>query len=120
MTRSHGDTPRRSRGFTLVEMIVAAVVLVLGVVSAMACIGSATRSTGTAADYTTAALLAQQQLSQIQANPSELTGGDQQGDFSDDHPGFSWHQTVEATDLASLEKVTLVIEWRSGLVRRSA
>jgi prepilin-type N-terminal cleavage/methylation domain-containing protein len=108
------------QGFTLVEMIVAAILLVVGVVAALACIGAATRSTSLAAEYTTAALLAQQRLAEIEAQPDQLSSGDQQGDFGEAFPGYTWHQTVETTDLSGLVRVTLTIEWPSGATRRSA
>lgn len=111
---------RNRRGFTLVEMIVAAILLVVGVVAALTCIGSATRSTALAAEYTTAALLAQQRFAEIEAQSDQLTSGDQQGDFGEDFPGYSWHQTVETTDFSGLVRVALTIEWPSGATRRSA
>jgi len=101
-------------------MIVAAILLVVGVVAALACIGAATRSTSLAAEYTTAALLAQQRLAEIEAQPDQLSSGDQQGDFGEAFPGYTWHQTVETTDLSGLVRVTLTIEWPSGATRRSA
>lgn len=107
------------QGFTLVEMIVAAILLVVGVVAALACIGSATRSTALAAEYTTAALLAQQRFAEIEAQPDQLTSGDQQGDFGEEFPGYSWHQMVETTDFGGLVRITLTIEWPSGATRRS-
>lgn len=110
----------KSRGFTLVEMIVATMLLVIGVAAALAAISSATSSTGIADEYTTAALLAQQRLAEIALQPDNLSGGGGQGDFGDAYPGFHWQQTNEPTDIANLVRVTLTIQWRSGLMQRSA
>ena len=111
---------RRRRGFTLVEMVVATVLLALGVVGALACISSATRSTSISSEYTTAAFLAQQKFAELEAQPDQIQGGEQNGDFGEAHPTFSWRQQVESTTIASLMRVTLQVEWRSGALSRSA
>ncbi len=66
---------KRQAGFTLIEMVVATVLLVLGVVAALACISSATRSTSISSEYTTAALLAQQKIAEVEATPDQIQGG---------------------------------------------
>jgi len=101
-------------------MIVATLLLVIGVVAALICISAATRSTGIANEQTTAALLAQQRFAELAAQPDQLTGGVQEGDFGAEYPGVTWHQTVEPTGISGLVHVTLTIEWGSGLTRRAA
>jgi Tfp pilus assembly protein PilV len=101
-------------------MVVATVLLALGVVGALACISSATRSTSISSEYTTAALLAQQKFSELEAQASQIQGGEQNGDFGEEYPNFTWRQQVEATAITSLMRVTVVIEWRSGSITRSA
>ncbi|MGC8666734.1 MAG: type IV pilus modification PilV family protein [Chthonomonadales bacterium] len=117
LRRSAGG--RHREGFTLVEMIVAALLLVLGGVAALTCISAATRSMAAAQTITTAALLAQQKISEMEADPTQLMSGDQQGDFSPDHPDYTWQTTVEPTDLAAVEKVTLTVQHRSTRGGRS-
>src|SRR5690349_19340225 len=71
-----------SGGFTLIEMVVAAIVLFIGVTAAMVCISSATRATGIATEYQTASLLAQQRIAEIESQPdTELSGGSHSGNF---------------------------------------
>jgi general secretion pathway protein I len=115
---------RRARGFTLIEMVVSIILMAIGVVGAMMCIGTATRLTGTADDYATAAGLAQERLalvvSQLAQQPDQFAAGDQQGSFGDDHPGFTWRQQVETTDLPDLDRVTITISWPAGIGRREA
>jgi Tfp pilus assembly protein PilV len=101
-------------------MVVATILLFVGVTAALMCIGSATRSTGIADEYSKATLLAQQQFASIEAQLDQLAGGDQQGDFGEDYPGYSWQQTVETTDFPGLVRVTLVILWKSGAGTRQA
>ena len=111
---------RRQAGFTLIEMVVAIVLLALGVVGALACISSATRSTSISSEYTTAALLAQQKLAEVEAQPDQIQGGEQSGDFGEEYSNFSWRQNIESSNIASLMRVTLSIEWKSGASQRQA
>ncbi len=113
----------RRRGFTLVEMIVAAVLLVVGVAASLACISGATRTTRVAAEYSQAAFLAQQRLAEINtdaAQQGQITAGEQQGNF-DQYPGFSWDENLETTDFSNVFKLTLTITWPgTGTQQRSA
>ena len=108
--------PRRraQSGFTLVEMIVATVLLAVGVVATLGAIHAAAQTTQAADGAQMSALLAQKQLTQLELQPDQLTGGDQQGEFGDEYPGYKWQQSVEATDYANLFKVTLTVSWGSG------
>ena len=109
------------RGFTLIEMIVAAIVLFIGVTAALMCMSAATQSTGVANEYQVAALLAQQRYGEIAANPTtELTGGSHSGAFGDNYPSYSWDATVDTTNVQDLVRLTLTISWRSGSVTRQA
>jgi general secretion pathway protein I len=105
------DRPRAGRGFTLIEMMVATILLVIGVVATLSAVSSATHATAVAEETHTAALLAQQQMTQIELQPDTLTGGDQQGDFGDSYPGFRWQQSIEPTEYQDLFKVTVTVLW---------
>ncbi len=105
---------RRRSGFTLVEMVVATIVLFVGGVAAMMAISSCTRSIGIAEAYSKAALLAEQRLAELESQPDTLTSGDQQGDFGDENAGYQWMQSVEPTDLTDVSRVTLVVTWPMG------
>lgn len=103
--------PRSTPGFTLIEMIVATVLLAIGVVGTMGAIHTASQTTLLADGAQTAALLAQKQITQLELQPNQLTGGDQQGDFGDEYAGYKWQQNAEATDYPNLFKVTMTITW---------
>lgn len=115
----HRASRRRSRGFTLIEMIVAAVLLFIGVVAAMSCIAAATRSTGLAGEYGTAASLAQRRFAEIEASRETLNAGEQQGDFAPANPEFAWQQVMETTEAEDLMKVTIRIAWNLRGASRS-
>ncbi len=104
---------RRSRpGFTLIEMIIAAILLVIGVAGALSAIGASTRTASYASQIQTAALLAQKQLAETASQPSSLSsGGDQEGDFDDPYSNYHWKQSAESTDYPNLFKVTLTVTW---------
>ena len=94
-------------------MIVATVLLTVGVVATLGSIHSAAQSTLASDGAQTAAILAEKQISQLQVQPDQLTGGEQQGEFPE-FPGFQWQQNVEATDYSNLFKVTVTISWGQG------
>jgi Tfp pilus assembly protein PilV len=106
---------RRHAGFTLVEMVVATILLFVGGVAAMMCISSALRITSAAEAHSRAAILAERRLAELETQPDLITSGDQQGDFGDQYPGYQWTQTVEPTDLADVSRITLVITWPNGV-----
>jgi prepilin-type N-terminal cleavage/methylation domain-containing protein len=99
------------RGFTLVEMVVATLVLAIGVAGAMSVIATATRASGVSERIQVSALLAQQRFSEIELDASNLTGGDQQGDFGGLYPAYHWRQSVVATEYQNLFQVNLTIIW---------
>src|SRR5579871_1963008 len=107
MSRAHAA----QTGFTLVEMIVATLLLAIGVVAALAAISTGIQATYKADRLQTAALLAERKLGQIELEASNLTGGDQQGDFGKLYPEFRWRESVESTSYPDLFQVTVTIQW---------
>lgn len=105
---------RRAAGFTLVEMVVATILLFVGGVAAMMCISSSLRITGVAEAHAKAAMLAERRLAELETQPDLTTAGDQQGDFGDEYPGYQWQQMVEPTDLTDVVRVTITIAWPNG------
>lgn len=110
---------RRNSGFTLVEMIVAALLLIIGAVAALNCISNATKTTAMANDLTTASLLGPQKLAELEADPTQLTS-DQSGDFGDNYPGWRWEANIETIDVPDVVKVTVTVLWGRGASERTA
>jgi prepilin-type N-terminal cleavage/methylation domain-containing protein len=104
---------RRNAGFTLIEMMVAAIVLAVGIAGALGAISAATRAEGMAEQMHTAVLLARQQLTNTEQNLASLAGGTTNGDFGNDYPGYSWSQDVEATDSQYNFQVTMTVSYGS-------
>ena len=107
-------TTRAKPGFTLVEMTVATILLAVGVAGAMAAFAGVNRANGQAQNIQTAAILAQHKMSEIEQQGDQISSGDQQGTFGDDHPGYRWHETIEGTDYQNLLKITVTVQWGSG------
>ncbi len=100
-------------------MIVATILLAVGASAALYTISLSTRNTGLAAERSIAATLAQQRIAEIEAQPDQITGGTQTGAFGDQYPQFSWEETVDTTDFPTLMRVTLVVSWQAGSMKRS-
>jgi len=108
----------RRRAFTLVEVLVATVLLGIGVAACMACIGTATRASALGEEYTAVGLMAREKLAEI-----ELQGarpGADQGDFGSDRPGYAWKTAAQPSGTPGLEQVTLTILWGSEANPRQA
>ncbi len=102
--------PRRDRGFTLIEVIVATVLLALGLIGALMAFSLAARATGAARTDTLVPLLAEQKLSGVKALPrDELQAGTYEGDFGDEHPGYRWTMTIQPEDDLHVVAVVLVV-----------
>jgi hypothetical protein len=101
-------------------MIVATLLLAIGVVACLGAIGASTRATTVAKEYTTATLLADRHISELESDPNMLRSGEQSGDFGDEYPGFTWSHSIEQTDITGLLQVSVTIEWTDGVSRNSA
>ena len=106
---------RRSQcGFTVIEMLVASMVLVIGAVAALNCISMASSSARISSEYSDASNLARKQFADLSQDLTNLNAGETSGNFNDDYRDFRWSQNVETTEIQSLYKVTINIEWQSG------
>ncbi len=81
----------RARGFTLLELLVAFVILSVAVATLLHAFGQSLRNTALAEDYTLATLHAQSLLAQVGVEPP-LTEGVYEGAFD---PQFAWQVTIE-------------------------
>jgi general secretion pathway protein I len=90
-----------SKGFTLLEVMVAMTIMAIVLVSVYR-MHSQTLAMNTANRfYTQAPMLAQSKLSQLETGSSEIIAGDA-GDFGDKFPGYSWNVTLEELSLEAL------------------
>ena len=100
---------RKRRAFTLIEMVVATFILSIVIVAVMGTFSTVTKANSKAEALQTSALLARKKFAETEQQVSSLSGGETQGDFGEDYSGYSWTQTVDATDYEKLFKVTVTI-----------
>ncbi len=91
----------RRDGFTLVEVMVAVVVIAIVMTAVFRLQAQTITMAESTRFYSTAMLLAQQKMSEMReagsGDPSEGSG-----DFGDDFPGFSWRVSMERVDSRAL------------------
>ncbi len=113
---------RRDGGFTLIEALLAGVILAaLGVAVGGGVIGSL-RSSGAGRDYATAAQLLDDTLTRIDLiGPSRLLSeGPTSGVFPPPHERFRWSATIEQPNLPDLYEVVLTVTWPGDRGERTA
>lgn len=101
------SNPRR--GFSIVELLCAVMVLGIGVAGLTQGLTTALGSTREAAIHTTASLLAAGQMETLRAD-NFLVEGETEGEGTGDLSNYSWRQTVEETATQGLYEVTIVVE----------
>ena len=108
---------RSSRGFTLIEVLAALMLIAIVIPAVEQGITIAQRAGDESRHRTEAAGLAQSEMAMILATSSWQTGN-QSGDFSPDWPGYTWTSQVAAwpgdTVGAGLSEIDLTVNWSSG------
>lgn len=95
-------------GFSLIEVMVALVILAIALVGLTQGITTALGSSKESELQTTAALVAAGQIELLRAEP-ELADGADEGDCGAALPLYHWRQIVSPTDVAGLHEVDVVV-----------
>ena len=106
-----------ARGFTLVEVLVALVIVALGMGAALKALSSAADSTARLREKTFASWVGFNQLSTERLKAGLPVAGTKQGDSDFAGQRWHWEQTVADTDVPGLKRITIVVrhaEDRSG------
>ena len=110
-----------SRGFSLLEIVLALAIVTIGIVGIMIIFPAGLRARQRAADFTTAATLGHQRLQETMARGhSALEPGlpPREGSF-EYHPNFWWRETfIQHGPPPALVQVTVEIYWIDGVERR--
>jgi general secretion pathway protein I len=101
-------------GFTLLEVMVAMAILAIALVAVLRSQAHTVFVAGEARLSTTASLLAQSKLAEIESNRQDST----QGDFGEDFPNYSWETSIRKTELKQLREVILTIKWQEQSLTR--
>jgi len=96
-------------GFSLVEILVAIVILGFGLVGMSQAITTALSASQDAEHHTTAVMLAAGQMEELVMDPL-LTAGENEGVFEAVFPGYRWKTSVVETDQDGLLEATVSIE----------
>ncbi len=115
-------------GFTLIEVMVAAAILVACIVPLLGAITQGLRSASNARDFVLASQLARNKMAQLELERFPEFEGTDSGDFGSDYPGFSWRtEMFKSPELELLEdqipglrtmEVHLYITWEVGTAQK--
>jgi type II secretion system protein I len=113
---SSGRMNSQQPGFTLIEVLVATVVLAIGISAGVRAMGAMVRASAAAADRQTAVRLAGERLARLEGVDGVSTG-DAQGDFESE-PRFHWQQRVATAAETGVLEATVTITWNEASAER--
>ncbi|HEX3989113.1 MAG TPA: prepilin-type N-terminal cleavage/methylation domain-containing protein [Verrucomicrobiae bacterium] len=100
---------RSNAGFSLVEVMVAILILGVALAGMTRGITTALASNKDSELVTVAALAAAAQIETIRADAT-WTDGETDGECGDDLPGYKWTQTIKASDVDGLHEVSVSVQ----------
>jgi general secretion pathway protein I len=104
---------RRRRGFTLVEVLAALVLVALILPAAMRGITTAVSLAALSRQRMEATVLAETVMDEIVAT-GMWQDSDMSGDFGQDHPGFKWSAQVQDWQDVTLQQLDVDVTWQSA------
>jgi general secretion pathway protein I len=99
-------------GLTLVELLVAAVLLATGLAGVMMALSTSISSQAVSERMVTACLLAQEKMAELESMPA--AAGSESGDFGEDYPDCRWSWTVEPAETEGLFRAEVVVTSGEG------
>jgi len=105
----------RNAGFSLIEVMIAILILGVAVVGLTRGITTALASSKDSELQTTAALAAAAQIETIRADATWVDGVTD-GDCGDDLPDYHWTQTIKPADVDGLHEVTVSVSKGDGKI----
>lgn len=112
------DGPTTQRGLTLLEVLVAMVVVAIGLVAILQALGACLQAEIRAQERQTASMLAAEKLSEILKEPS-IAVGRESGEFGEDFPEHDWEAEISETEVPGLDLVTVTVRYRVGRKQRT-
>ena len=100
---------RGQAGFSLLEVMIAVLILGVALVGLAQGITTALASTKDSELQTTAAMLAAGQIETLRAE-GQLIDGEREGDGGGDLPLYKWKQTVTSTPINGLHEVAVTVQ----------
>lgn len=100
----------RSRGFTLLEVLVAVMIIALAFTGLLALHSRNLKMISRDQDMTRATLLLRELVAQAELDPNYSEVGNASGDF-EGSPGFHWERDVQNTALEELREIRFRVSW---------
>lgn len=105
---------RDRRGFTLLEVMIAVVILGIVLVSLLGLNSRSIRDVALAERITTATLLAQRLMVETLSARS-LTVKEDEGEFEEEaYADYTWKKTISLTPLYPIKEVRVAVLWKEG------
>ncbi|MFO7568451.1 MAG: type II secretion system minor pseudopilin GspI [Smithellaceae bacterium] len=105
-------------GFTLIEVMIAVAVLAIGLVAVFQMQSQSISMASEARFRTTAALLAQSKMADVEAARS-LHNRSESGDFAPDHAEYGWRLNVTDTKIPGFKRIEVSV-FHQGFTRGGA
>ena len=97
-----------SSGFTLLEVMIAMAILAIALVAVFQSQSQSISMVGQARFATTASLLAQSKMAEVETmDPGEINADS--GDFGDDFPDYSWKVDLTETQVENVKKIEVTV-----------
>jgi len=112
--RGRGSPPG---GFTLLEVLISLLIIAIVLITCLRAQNQSIRLYTLSRDMTIATILARQKMGEIEAAGfPEL--GEEEGDFEEQFPEFTWKRAVSLTPFEGARRVDLSIAWKDGTLER--
>ncbi len=108
----------RCHGFTLVEVLITMVMVVVGMVLLSQAFSAGLRAVSVSDRATQAQFLAEQKIADLEILSFSNLQSDS-GDFGDDYPEYSWQTEISNTDIENLKQIILTVSWTQENKTRS-
>lgn len=107
--------PRARRGFSIIEALVSAVLLGVGIVAAMSALGAMAKGESRIRDIERFTTLARSKYDELLLEDPNAASGDENGDFADQgQPDVEWTWSRSASGTESLDIVRLTVKARGA------
>jgi general secretion pathway protein I len=99
---------KSEKGFTLMEVMIAITILAIALVAVYQSQSQSISMTSNSRFLTTAALLAQSKMTEIEIlEPDRISSGS--GDFDEDFPDYTWRVDISDTQIDLLKKIEVSV-----------